>query len=152
MKKKYKLLIIAFLLLVCTGCTKQLKDGKTVVTNESTGQSLTANIICKPSDENLYNKYEEYDSKLQVSLEDLPECKNFTPNKIKYKSLWESIFIKPLAWLILKFGYLVKNMGIAVMVIGLIIRLVMLPIQIKTVKQSKIKFIINRSNTNSKII
>ena len=137
MKKKYKLLIIAFLLLVCTGCTKQLKDGKTVVTNESTGQSLTANIICKPSDENLYNKYEEYDSKLQVSLEDLPECKNFTPNKIKYKSLWESIFIKPLAWLILKFGYLVKNMGIAVMVIGLIIRLVMLPIQIKTVKQSE---------------
>ena len=137
MKKKYKLLIIAFLLLLCTGCTKQLKDGKTVVTNESTGQSLTANIICKPSDENLYNKYEEYDSKLQVSLEDLPECKNFTPNKIKYKSLWESIFIKPLAWLILKFGYLVKNMGIAVMVIGLIIRLVMLPIQIKTVKQSE---------------
>lgn len=137
MKKKYKLLIIAFLLLVCTGCTKQLKDGKTVVTNESTGQSLTANIICKPSDENLYNKYEEYDSKLQVSLEDLPECKNFTPNKIKYKSLWESIFIKPLAWLILKFGYLVKNMGIAVMVIGLLIRLVMLPIQIKTVKQSE---------------
>ena len=137
MKKKYKLLIIAFLLLVCTGCTKQLKDGKTVVTNESTGQSLTANIICKPSDENLYNKYEEYDSKLQVSLEDLPECKNFTPNKIKYKSLWESIFIKPLAWLILKFGYLVKNMGIAVMVIGLFIRLVMLPIQIKTVKQSE---------------
>ncbi len=137
MKRKLKILSIALLLLLCTGCTKTLKDGKTIVTNEKTGQSLTANIICKPSEEDLYNKYEEYDSKLQVSLEDLPDCKNFAPSKLKYKSLWESIFIKPLAWIILKFGYLVKNMGISVMVIGLIIRLIMLPIQIKSVKQTE---------------
>lgn len=124
-------------MLLTTGCTKTLKDGKSVVTNESTGQSLTANILCQPSDEELYNTYEEYKDKLQVSLDDLPTCKSFTPHKIKYRSLWESIFIKPLAWIILKFGYLVKNMGISVMVIGLAIRLIMLPIQIKTVAQSE---------------
>ncbi|MGN1337595.1 MAG: YidC/Oxa1 family membrane protein insertase [Candidatus Coprovivens sp.] len=137
MKKKFKIFVIALLLILCTGCTKVLKDGKTPVTYEETGQSLTANILCKPSNDKLLDKYKEYDEKLQVSLDDLPKCESFAPNKIKYKSLWESLFIKPLAWIILKFGYLINNMGISVMIIGLLIRLIMLPIQIKTVKQSE---------------
>lgn len=137
MKKKTKILIIAFLLLLVTGCTQTLKDGKEVVTNKSTGQTLTSNILCKPSDEELYKTYENYDDKLQVKLDDLPECRSFSPRKLEYKSLWESIFIKPLAFIILKLGYLVKNMGISVMIIGLLIRLVMMPVQIKTVKQSE---------------
>lgn len=137
MKRKTKIFIIALLLLLSTGCTKQLKDGKEVVVNEETGQTLTSNILCKPSDENLYETYSKYDDKLQVSLDDLPACKSFTPNKLEYKSLWESIFIKPLAFIILKLGYLVKNMGISVMIIGLLIRLIMMPIQIKSIKQTE---------------
>ena len=137
MKRKTKIFIIALLLLLSTGCTKQLKDGKEVVVNEETGQTLTSNILCKPSDENLYETYSKYDDKLQVSLDDLPACKTFTPNKLEYKSLWESIFIKPLAFIILKLGYLVKNMGISVMIIGLLIRLIMMPIQIKSIKQTE---------------
>jgi len=136
-KKKIKIIIIAFLLLICTSCTENLKDGKEIVTNKATGQTLTANILCKPSDEQLLKTYEEYDDKLQVSLDELPECKTFTPSKLKYQSLWESIFIKPLAYIILKLGYLVKNMGVSVMILGLLIRLIMMPIQIKTVKQSE---------------
>lgn len=122
---------------LCTGCTETLKDGKEVVTNKETGQTLTANILCKPNDEQLLNTYEKYDKKLEVKLDDLPKCESFTPNKIKYKSLWESIFVKPLAWIILNLGYLVKNMGVSVIIIGLLIRLLMLPLQIKTVKQSE---------------
>lgn len=137
MKRKTKIFIIALLLLLSTGCTKQLKDGKEVVVNEETGQTLTSNILCKPSDENLYETYSKYDDKLQVSLDELPACKSFTPNKLEYKSLWESIFIKPLAFIILKLGYLVKNMGISVMIIGLLIRLIMMPIQIKSIKQTE---------------
>ena len=137
MKRKTKIFIIALLLLLSTGCTKQLKDEKEVVVNEETGQTLTSNILCKPSDENLYETYSKYDDKLQVSLDDLPACKSFTPNKLEYKSLWESIFIKPLAFIILKLGYLVKNMGISVMIIGLLIRLIMMPIQIKSIKQTE---------------
>ena len=126
------------LLLLTTGCTKQLKDGKQVVTNEETGQTLTANILCKPSDEKLYETYEKYDDKLQVSLEDLPACSEFTPKKIKYQSLWESILVKPLAFIILKLGYAMNNMmGLSVMIVGLIIRLIMMPIQIKSVSQSE---------------
>jgi YidC/Oxa1 family membrane protein insertase len=136
-KKKLKIVVIALLFLLCTGCTETLKDGKEVVTNKETGQTLTSNILCKPEDKALLETYEKYDKKLQVSLKELPTCKKFTPNKLKYESLWESIFVKPLAWLILKLGYLVKNMGISVMVIGLLIRLIMMPLQIKTVKQSE---------------
>lgn len=136
-KKKLQIFVLAVLLILSTGCTKTLKDGKNVVTNEETGQTLTSNILCQPSDEKLYETYKEYNDKLAIPLDDLPTCSTFTPNKIKYKSLWESIFIKPLAYIILKFGKLVNNMGISVMIIGLLIRLIMLPIQIKTVNQSE---------------
>ena len=137
MKKKIKIVVIALLLLLSTGCTKTLKDGKTAVTNEKTGQTLTANILCQPTDEDLYKKYEEYNDKLTVNIEDLPTCKSFSPGKLEYKGLWETIFIKPLAFLILKLGYLIKNMGVSVMLIGLLIRLIMLPIQIKSVIQTE---------------
>lgn len=137
MKKKIKIVVIALLFLLCTGCSETLKDGKQAVINKETGQTLTSNILCRPEEKNLLETYEKYDDKLLVKLEDLPTCKTFTPNKLEYQSLWESIFVKPLAWLILKLGYLVKNMGISVMVIGLLIRLVMMPLQIKTVKQSE---------------
>ena len=137
MKKSTKIFIIALLFILSTGCTKSLKDGKEVVTNDKTGQTLTANILCKPSDKELLSKYTEHNENLTVKLEDLPTCKSFTPNKIKYKSLWESLFIKPLAFIILKLGYLLKNMGVSVMIVGLLIRLLMMPIQIKTVKQSE---------------
>ena len=146
MKKRTKILLVILLFILCTGCTKSLKDGKEVVTNPATGQTLTANILCKPNDDVIVDKknnltlngiYEKHNKKLTVKLNDLPTCKSFTPNKIKYKSLWETIFIKPLAWLILKLGYLVKNMGVSVMIVGLLIRLFMLPIQIKTTKQSE---------------
>ena len=137
MKKKIKIGIIILLLLLTVGCTKYVKDGKKVITYEKTGQSLTSNILCQPSDKELLEEYYKYNDKLTIPLEELPTCKEFTPNKIKYTGLWETIFVKPLAYIILLFGYLVKNMGISVMVIGLLIRLVMLPIQIKTVKQSE---------------
>ena len=137
MKKKTKLLIIILLFILCAGCTSQLKDGKEVVTNKETGQTLTSNILCKPENEQLYKTYEKYNDKLEVKLEELPTCKEFTPNKIKYKGLWETIFIKPLAWIILNLGYLVNNIGISVIIIGLLIRLIMMPLQIKTIKQSE---------------
>ena len=141
---KKKLLIILALLLLITGCTKQIKDGKEVITNPNTGQTLTANILCQPSKEkndeeelSSYEVYEKYNDKLQVPLEELPTCSSFTPKKLSYVSLWESILIKPLGYILLKLGYLVKSMGISVMVVGLAIRILMMPIQVKSVQQSE---------------
>jgi len=138
MKKKIKIILVLFLFLLATGCTKTLKDDdKKVVTNPDTGQSLTSNILCQPSEEKLYKLYEEHDEELQVQLNDLPKCREFTPGKLKYQSLWETIFVKPLAFVILKLGYLFRDMGLSVMVMGLLIRLLLFPLQIKTIKQSQ---------------
>ncbi len=136
MKKRKKIIILLILLLMLCGCTKTLKVKDKIIKYDKTGQTLTANILCKPEEKELYELYDKYDDKLQISLKDLPTCKSFKPKKIKYKSLWESVFVKPLAFIILKFGYLVKNMGISVMIIGLIIRLLMMPLQAKSVKES----------------
>ena len=138
MKKKTKLLIIIILFTVITGCTKTLKgEDKKVVTNPETGQSLTSNILCQPTDQELYDLYYDYNDDLQVELQDLPKCREFTPSKLKYQSLWETIFVKPLAYIILKLGYLFNDMGLSVMLIGFFIRLLLFPLQIKTIKQSE---------------
>ncbi len=137
MKKKLKVILMILLLVLSTGCTKYVKDGKQNVTYEKTGQTLTANILCKPQEEDLYKIYEENSDALTISLEDLPSCDDFKPNSLKYVSLWESLIVKPLAWLILQLGYIVKNMGVSVMLIGLIIRILLLPVSYKTVIQSE---------------
>ena len=72
------------------------KDNR-VVKNEETGQSITENVICKPTDESSLKIYEEY----EVDIDSLPTCDEFTPLS-NYEGLWTSIFVKPLAWLIIK--------------------------------------------------
>ena len=50
-KNKLKLLIILLLLIITTGCTRALvDDNKKAVQNKTTGQNLTENIICQPTD------------------------------------------------------------------------------------------------------
>ena len=133
MKKKILicLILISFML---SGCTKQLKDsdGK-VVQNELTGQTLTKNILCKPTNEDVINLYEKY----KVDLNKLPSCETMSVTDGGYEGLWTSIFVKPLAWLIIQIGNLVNNYGLAVIIATLLIRLVVMPITKKTAVQSE---------------
>ena len=49
--KKKNLMLILLCMFVLTGCTKTLKDeDNKIVRNELTGQNITENIICKPTD------------------------------------------------------------------------------------------------------
>ncbi len=138
-KKILSVLLLAIILLT-SGCGNsnyiKSEDNK-VVMNEETGQSLQKDILCKPTEENLYKIYEEHNDQLNVKLEDLPECSEFKLNSIPYHSLWESIFVKPLAWLILQMGYLLKNFGFAVMIVGILIRFILFPLSIKTMRQTE---------------
>ena len=161
-KKKFLIVFLLIIVLSLTGCTKNLKnaDGK-VVTNEKTGQTLPSNIMCAPTDEdNLklyrdtkkeledkYNKQlesgdiskKEYEKKIDsiVDVDKLVSCKDFKVTSGGYEGIWNSIFIKPLTWLIIKIGQIVKNYGLAIILTTLLIRGVMYPVTLKTAKQSE---------------
>ncbi len=146
MKKTRKIIVFFLLLFLLTGCTKQLvvektndsgKKTKMVVKYDvgknATGQALTKNILCKPTDKDLLSIY----NKNGIKTNKLVSCSNFTPTLKSNEGLWDNIFIKPLAWLILKLGYLVKNFGLAVILAGLAIRLILYPVTKKSAMQSE---------------
>ena len=165
MKEKKSKKIIILLVLVCllTGCTKTLKtkDNKVVV-NSKTGQNLTENILCRPTEKESIELYE----KNGVDLEKLPycacttkkikkeveveqedgtkvieekkvDCESFKVTSGGYEGLWTSIFVKPLATIILFFGGITKNYGLGLIITSLLIRLVAYPITRKTAMQSE---------------
>ena len=146
LKKFWKIIIVFLLVFLLTGCTKQLivektnskgKKTKTVIRYEkgtnATGQALTKNILCKPKNNELISLYE----KNGVSVKKLTDCSEFKPSIKSNEGLWDNIFIKPLAWLILKLGELVKNYGLAVILAGVTIRLILYPVTKKSAMQSE---------------
>ncbi len=134
MKKYQKIILLIFCIITLTGCTKMLKNNKNqVVRNPETGQVLTENIICKPTNQKTIETYK----KNGVDIDKLPTCNNFTPLK-QYEGLWTSIFVKPLAWLIIKIGSFLKNYGLALIATCLIIRIIVYPFTRKTAIQSEL--------------
>lgn len=133
--KKNKIIILLFVLLLLTGCSKTLKDkDNKVVTNPETGQSLTKNILCQPEDEKLIKLYKEN----KVNISSLPKCSNYGINEGGYEGLWNSIFVKPLAFIILWISNYVKSCGLALILTSLLIRLVAYPLTKKTAMQSEL--------------
>ena len=133
MKKNTKKIIIVLCLLLLTGCTKTLKDDNNkVITNEKTGQSITKNIICQPKNKDVIKIYEEN----KVNIKKLPECNKFNPMN-NYEGLWTSIFVKPLAWLIIKISIILKSYGLAIIIACLLIRTLLIPFTKKTAMQSE---------------
>jgi len=137
MKKsnKLKILIIIALVFLTTGCAITLtdKDNKPVK-NEVTGQNLTENILCRPTDKDTIKAYE----KNGVKIEKLPSCEDFNITSGGYESLWTNLFIKPLSFILIKVGELVKNYAIAVIIVSLSIRLIAYPVTKKTAMQSEL--------------
>lgn len=160
--KKYVIVMLVVIAITLSGCTKNLKnaDGKVVVNNK-TGQTLPANIMCAPTDEEnlklyrdtkneLEEKYakqlengdlskKEYEKKVNsiVDVDKLVSCKKFNVTSGGYEGIWNTIFIKPLTWLIIRIGQFVKNYGLAIVITTLLIRGVMYPVTLKTARQSE---------------
>ena len=140
MKKKI-VIVIALILVLMTGCTKTMVgEDKKRIENTTTGQALTSNIICRPETESLYNQYLANEKYMEIKLEDLPKCSEMSIYENKsYNGLWVAIFVRPLAWLIIQLGKVMGpyGYGISVMLVGLMIRIILLPFTIKTTKQQK---------------
>ncbi len=144
MKKKLQLVLIVMFVFLLTGCTQTLVDNnKQRIINDATGQALTANILCLPKDEQLLNKYNENkdlinSGKNPTNLDNLVVCDEMGAWKNPYEGIWTQLFVQPLSWLIINVGKLVGNIGISVMLIGIIIRIILLPFTIKSTKQQEV--------------
>lgn len=125
-----KIIIILLILLSLSGCTKRFN---VIIDEEKNEQkSYVSNIICKPETKELVKIYKDNNKKLSIKYEDLPKCSDLKINSGGYEGLWTSLFVKPLAWIIVKIGLIVKNYGLAIMIVGLILRLLMFPISKKS--------------------
>lgn len=132
--KKITLVLLFFMLIALTGCTKILKNEENkAVQNTSTGQSLVENILCRPEDQSTIELYNQNN----VDINKLPKCEEFKITSGGYEGIWTTIFVKPLAWVIIQIGKLVKNYGLSVIIVTLLIRLVMYPMTQKTAMQSE---------------
>lgn len=141
MKKQIKILMLVICILLTSGCGKNnyLKnENNEIVKYEETGQMLQKNIMCKPEENTeLYELYEKYNDQLDIKMEELPNCEEFKITSNESTSLWQFLFVKPLAYLIIKLGNVVNNLGISLIIIGLLIRVILLPLQVRSQKQSK---------------
>ncbi len=134
MNKFKKLTILVISVFLLTGCAKNLTDeNKKVVKIDETGQSLVSNILCQPTDSKAIELYEKYN----VDIKSLPKCNEFKITSGGYEGIWNTIFVKPLAWVIIKLGGLVKNYGLAIIIITLALRLAVMPVTKKTAMQSE---------------
>lgn len=124
--KKFMTVILLVIILTMTGCSKRQID-------KESGQAYIENIFCKPTSTELIEVYQ----KNEIDIESLPECSEFKVTTGGYEGLWTSLIVKPLSYLILKVGQLVKNYGLAVLLLSIVIRLLMIPLTAKTAMQSE---------------
>ena len=140
-KKTVKIILLILSIIMLTGCTKTLTgEDKKPVKYEETGKALTENVLCRPTDKNVVEIYKEN----KVDVNKLPKCESFKPFA-EYEGLWTTIFVKPLAWVIINIGLLLEKIGLgkglangfAIILSCLAIRLILYPLTRKTAMQSE---------------
>lgn len=143
MKKNIlKSVVVLVIIMSLTGCTKYIKDEKKqILKNDKNGQNVVDNILCQPTDKNLLKIYDQYNKKVKksnrINIDDLPKCENLKVTGGKYEGIWTTVFVKPLAWFIIKIGNLVKNYGLGLILATILIRLVVYPFTKKAALQSE---------------
>ena len=73
-----------------------------------------------------------------MKVDKLPTCDEFKVTSGKYEGLWTSIFVKPLAFVLLWLGKLVGNYAISLIIISILIRVIAFPVTKKTALQSEL--------------
>ncbi len=140
MRLKKLSVLAALIILLSTGCgaSDYLVDkDDNIIKNTETGQTLRNDILCRPVEgTTTYELYKEYEDQLDFKLEELPVCEDFEIGSNETESLWQLIIVKPTAWAIIKVGNIVSNLGLAIIIVGLLIRLILVPLQIKSTRQT----------------
>lgn len=124
MNKKAKIFIILGLTLLLTGCTKSFTADKKV---------YTSNILCLPEKAETLKIYD--DNKIDISK--LSSCDEFSVSNTNYEGVWNTLFVNPLAWLLINIGNFVKSYGFSIILVTLLLRTIVMPVTAKTAKQSE---------------
>lgn len=130
---KNKIIILLILVIMLCGCTKRT----TVTLEDNSTKSYVTNILCRPETDELIDAYRQLGNETNSDYLSLPACKDLKINSGGYEGLWTSLFVKPLAWLIVKIGLVVKNNGLAIMIMGLLLRAALYPISRKSTNMSE---------------
>lgn len=86
----------------------------------------------------LYENYVKNEKQMSIKLNKLSKCENMKVYESDtYSGIWVGFFVRPLAWIIIKVGKLLGNYGLAVMVVGLLFRILMIPLSAKSAKQNE---------------
>ncbi len=134
---KKKILVLLLLLVMLSGCTKRFTVTTTGEGEKENKKMYVSNIICRPESQDLLKIYQENEDKLLVKLDKLPKCSDLKVNSGGYEGLWTSFFVKPLAWIIVKLGQLVKSYGLSIMIMGILLRVIMFPLSKKSANMSE---------------
>jgi YidC/Oxa1 family membrane protein insertase len=114
-------------------CKNDCNSTCEIAKKNQTGQVLTSNILCRPTNKDVIKIY----SLNGVDVSKLPSCENYSLSNGNYEGLWTSIFVKPLTWLILKIGSFLNNYGLSLIIISLLIRIILMPLTKSTAMQSE---------------
>lgn len=121
--KRFKILFIILLMMTLTGCTK---------TFNYEGSMYTENILCQPEKIETKKVYE----KNKIDISELPKCSNFEVFK-DYEGIFNTLFVKPLAWLLINIGGFLNSYGLAIIIVTILLRILVMPITAKTLMQSE---------------
>jgi YidC/Oxa1 family membrane protein insertase len=130
MKKLTLVLSVVLSVSVLTGCVKTLtsEEDNAPVIYEETGQRLTENIVCQPTNEEVNELYRQHN----VDIESLPTCEDLTLGDGMDVGIWTGILVTPLAKLILTLGGIFNTYGIGIILSAMIVRLLLYPITRKS--------------------
>ncbi len=121
---------------VCTGEKKETV--KTTSETEEVKESDKEETKEEAKSEEAKN--EEETKEEEKASEENTTCEELSIFKGKYEGLWTTIFVKPLAYVILFFGKLTGKFGLGLIITSILIRLVLYPLTKKsTVQTEKMK-------------
>ena len=130
MKNKKIIILLLTIMLLTSGCTKRYVD-------KETKKSYVSNILCKPAAKETIDAYTKNAQEMNLDISTLSDCKSLKINANGYEGLWTSFFVKPLAWLIVKIGNKLNSYGLSIILLGVLLRVILLPTSIKAAKMSE---------------
>ena len=78
--------------------------------------------------------FRDYVAKI-LDIDSLPKCKDISVVQGGYETLWTSVFVKPLAWVIVNIGKIINSYGLSIILVTILIKLILFPFTNNSLKK-----------------